>query len=47
VFDPTRQLLLKLRLNAAEREALIKIAIVRGVTPSDVLRDYIGKNAPR
>jgi hypothetical protein len=47
MFDPTRQLLLKLRLNAAEREALIKMAIVRGITPSDVLRDYIHKNAPR
>ena len=47
MFDKDRQLLLKLRLNPAEREALIKIAIAKGTNPSSVLRDFIHKNAPK
>jgi hypothetical protein len=45
--DQNRERLLKLRLNDAERSALIKVAISKGMTPSEWLRQFIHQNAPR
>jgi hypothetical protein len=42
-----RPRLFKLSLTEAERAALIKMAIIRGIRPSEVLRDFINKNAPK
>jgi hypothetical protein len=47
MFDTYRPKLFKLSLTEAEREALIKMAIARGMRPSEVLRDFIHKNMPK
>jgi hypothetical protein len=47
MFDVYRPKLFKLSLSEAEREALTKIAIARGMRPAAVLRDFIHKNTPK